>query len=355
MSRRTGWRTRGAQEQVAAAIDAVLDERPQRGEEILTVPDAQVEDSPYQARTAIDATDLADLAEGMRTVGFQGVLLVRVHPRREGQYQLVYGHRRRLAWRRVCAERDTRCDLPVLVRSFTDQQVLTIGAQENLQRADLTPLEEAQLLVWHQQLYFELSLGEIGVLLGKSENWAKKRSQVAQLPEPFKDVLRQHPTLMSQVLEAVRLWERDQVRALALVGQIGRESLTLVEVRALVQESLAPQNREVRHNQFVNELIVTERTNEGSRAARSAPDDAVVLGHAAPPLTRGRDTDLAVADAALIQGIKLQAADMRRVLSAWSAAAQHSLEVRRELLAHGAEIVSDLDRLMGLLSRIQDG
>lgn len=200
-------------------------------------------------------------------------MLVRTHPRREGCYQLVYGHRRRLAWQRVCAERGARCELPVLVRSFTDQQLLTVGAQENLQRADLTPLEEAQLVVWHQQLYFELSLGEIGALLGKSESWAKKRSQVAQLPEPFKDVLRRNPTMMSQVLEVARLWDRDQQRALELVDRVGSDALTLVEVRALVQEVLSPRVREEEHNQSVDELIVTERTSEATTRGASEQRD----------------------------------------------------------------------------------
>jgi ParB/RepB/Spo0J family partition protein len=354
MSRRSGWRSRGAQEQTAAAIDAVLDERPQRGEEILTVSDALVEDSPYQARTVIDEAELAELAEGMRTAGFQGVLLVRAHPRHEGQYQLVYGHRRRLAWRRVCAERGVACDLPVLVRSFTDQQLLTVGAQENLQRADLTPLEEAQLVVWHQQLYFELSLGEIGALLGKSESWAKKRSQVAQLPEPFKGVLRQHPTMMSQILEVARLWQRDQGRALDLVGQVGRESLTLAEVRALVQEALAAQHRETQHNQFVNEPIVTEGTRESGQVSRAEQDHTAAPGRSQQP-PRGRVTDPAAVDEAMMQGIRLQAADVRRVLSEWSTAAQRSPEVQRELLAQGSAIVSDLEQLMELLARLKDG
>lgn len=351
MSRRAGWRARGAQDQAAAAIDAVLDERPQRGEEILTVPDAQVEDSPYQARTTIDEAELAELAEGMRTSGFQGVLLVRAHPQREGQYQLVYGHRRRLAWQRVCAERGTRCELPVLVRSFTDQQLLTVGAQENLQRADLTPLEEAQLVVWHQQLYFELSLGAIGALLGKSENWAKKRSQVAQLPEPFKHVLRQHPTMMSQVLEVARLWERDQQQALDLIDRVGRETLTLVEVRALVQEALSPRAREEMHNQFVDEPIVTERTNENEPPA-PAEQEAPARSQLPAPRPRGvSPIQLPEADSAIIHAVRLQAADIRRVLNEWALAAERSPALRQELLTRGGEIVSDLERLMEQLAR----
>jgi ParB family chromosome partitioning protein len=155
MSNKRGqWLTRRGQADVAAAIDQVIDQQPRPGEQVQEVPDELIEDSPYQARQSLDETSLEELTQGMREVGFQGVLIIRPHgdlaQRQHGYFQLVYGHRRHAAWRRVCTERGEPCVVPVVLREVTDERMLTIGAQENLQRADLTPLEEAQIVAWHK-------------------------------------------------------------------------------------------------------------------------------------------------------------------------------------------------------------
>jgi ParB family transcriptional regulator, chromosome partitioning protein len=188
MSNKRGqWLTRRGQADVAAAIDQVIDQQPRPGELVQEVPDELIEDSPYQARQSLNATSLEELAQGMREVGFQGVLIIRPHgdpmQRRRGCFQLVYGHRRRAAWRRVCTEQGKRCVVPVIVREVTDERMLTIGAQENLQRADLTPLEEAQIVAWHEKTFYPASQAAIGRMLGKSESWVKTRSRIHRLPD----------------------------------------------------------------------------------------------------------------------------------------------------------------------------
>ncbi|MFL5806156.1 MAG: ParB/RepB/Spo0J family partition protein [Roseiflexaceae bacterium] len=195
--KRGTWIARRGQADADLAIDQVIDQRPQPGEQIQMLADDQIADSPYQARRPFDEQSVEELAQGMREAGFQGVLVVRPHSdppmRRRGAVQLVYGHRRRVAWRRVCAERGEPCLLPVVIREIEDQQLLTIGAQENLQRQDLDPVEEAQIVAWHQQMYFEKNQAAIGALLGKSEDWVKTRSRIQKLPDALKDRLRQRP------------------------------------------------------------------------------------------------------------------------------------------------------------------
>src|SRR6266516_7069722 len=101
-SQRGTWIARRGQAGVEAAIDQVLDRQPQVGEQIQQVPDDRIEDSPYQARQPFSDDSVEELAQGMREVSFQGVLIVRPHSdpakRRHGLFQLVYGHRRRAAW-----------------------------------------------------------------------------------------------------------------------------------------------------------------------------------------------------------------------------------------------------------------
>ncbi len=236
--------------------------------------DEQIADSPYQARRPFDEQSVEELAQGMREAGFQGVLIVRPHSdppqRRRGVVQLIYGHRRRVAWRRVCAERGEPCLLPVAIREISDQQLLTIGAQENLQRQDLDPVEEAQIVAWHQQMYFDKNQAEIGALLGKSEDWVKTRSRIHKLPEPLKDRLRQRPRAISQILELGALYTREPEAALSLADQVVKEQLTLDAVREAVRNYVRPASsggdiRDEKNNQRGTALVVTNGTSERER------------------------------------------------------------------------------------------
>jgi hypothetical protein len=51
------------------------------------------------------------------------------------------------------------------VREISDAELLTIGAQENSQRQDLDPIEEAQIVAWHERMFFDKNQAEIGAML----------------------------------------------------------------------------------------------------------------------------------------------------------------------------------------------
>lgn len=336
MSRRqSGWKARGGQPDAAAAIDMVLDERPQPGERVLFVDDSLVDDSPYQARALYNPGQLTELAQGMHEVGFQGVLLVRAHPAKPGRFELVFGHRRRLAWRQVCAERADSCRLPVIVRAFSDAQLLTIGAQENLQREDLGPLEEAQVVAWHRQLFFERSLAEIGTMLGKSESWVKARSQVAQLPDPLKDVLRDHPDLMSHVLEVARVWKKNPAAATRLATLAATDQLTLAQVRAAVRDVLEPDARDNKHKQSVDGPPVTEDTG-----AESPTLGGVEMRPERRAAVDTRD------DGGHVRAIQRQTAEIQRVLMEWSIAVERTPAQRAAVGAACGQLIADLEQLL---------
>lgn len=292
MSKRPGWKRQSwqdAEAEIAQAVGLTV----QAGDQVLQVPDELLEDSPYQARAAYDDAVLAELAQGMAETGFVGVLFARPVPGSsaggQARYQLIYGHRRRRAWRMVCAGRGVPCVLPVVIRELSDQQLLTVGAQENLQREDLAPLEEAQLVVWHQELYYPAGLGEIGRMLGKSEDWAKTRARVAQLPEPLKDVLRRAPHLMTGLLEVSRLWERDSAAALALAEHAEREGLNLRQIRSMVADALGQGTaREEEHNRRVNALNVNEFTD----GAPAQAGDATASPESRSPILGARTVNL---------------------------------------------------------------
>lgn len=247
-SKRGTWISRRGQVGADAAIDQVIDRQPQPGEQVQQIADALIEDSPYQARQAFNDESVEDLAQGMRAAGFHGVLIVRPHgephKRRSGMFQLVYGHRRRAAWRQVCMDRGELCVLPVIVRSVSDEQMLLIGAQENLQRQDLDPVEEAQLVAWHERMFGNKNQTEIGAMLGKSSDWVSTRSRIHRLPDGLKERLRQRPRAISQMLELGVLDAQQPDAALELADRVVNENLTLNALRALIRGYTRPEQRE---------------------------------------------------------------------------------------------------------------
>ena len=104
----------------------------------LMVPVEKVHPNPEQPRRSFDAEQLQDLANSIAARGIIQPLIVRANPRRPGEYEIVAGERR---WR--AAQMAQLHEVPVLVRDFNDTEVLEVAIVENIQRADLNPVEEA--------------------------------------------------------------------------------------------------------------------------------------------------------------------------------------------------------------------
>ena len=146
-------------------------------------------------------------------------------------------------FRRV-AERGQPCLLPVVVREVSDAQMLTIGAQENLQRQDLDPVEEAQIVAWHEQVFFDKNQSQLGAMLGKSSDWVSVRSRIHKLPNGLKERLRQRPRAIAQMLELGSLSTQQPEVALTLAERVVHENLTLDAIRGLVRGYARPEPRD---------------------------------------------------------------------------------------------------------------
>jgi ParB family chromosome partitioning protein len=315
MSRNRGaWISRRGQAGAEAAIDQVIDRQPQSGEQVQQLPDERIEDSPYQARQPFSDDSVEDLAQGMREAGFQGVLIVRPHgdlaKRRRGVVQLVYGHRRRIAWRQVCAEHGAPCLLPVVTREVSDAQLLTIGAQENLQRHDLDPIEEAQIVAWHERMFFDKNQAEIGAMLGKSSDWVSVRSRIHKLPDGLKDRIRRRPRAISQILELGSLYAQQPDAALALADRVVHENLTLDTIRTLVRGYARPGRRE------------SSRAESIEHRGTAIPVQEITDDLIQPQMTRIRDKRNERRGTAT--AIQAQATDERPILPLSSAPADRS-------------------------------
>lgn len=102
------------------------------------VPVEQIIPNPDQPRRAFDPEALAELAASIKNRGVLQPLIVRPHPTEPGLYQIVAGERR---WR--ASQMARLHELPVIIRALNDTEVLEVALIENIQRANLNPIEEA--------------------------------------------------------------------------------------------------------------------------------------------------------------------------------------------------------------------
>ncbi|MEL6376969.1 MAG: ParB/RepB/Spo0J family partition protein, partial [Pseudomonadota bacterium] len=129
-----------------------------------TVPIELIEPNPDQPRRDFEQKALDDLAASIREKGVIQPLIVRRNPRRDGAYEIVAGERR---WR--ASQLAKLHEVPVIIREFSDEEVLEIAIIENIQRADLNPVEEA---FGYTQLMekFGHTQEKLAIALGKSRS-----------------------------------------------------------------------------------------------------------------------------------------------------------------------------------------
>ena len=157
---------------------------PPPGTQPRRLPVAFLRANPHNPRKSFDAEDLADLAASIREKGVVQPILVRPVPGSADRYEIIAGERR---WR--AAQKAGLHDVPVVVHDVSDQEALELAIIENVQRADLNPLEEA---VGYQQLidghaYSQVQLAEV---IGKSRSHIANTLRLLKLPEPVKEYLR---------------------------------------------------------------------------------------------------------------------------------------------------------------------
>jgi ParB family transcriptional regulator, chromosome partitioning protein len=101
------------------------------------IPLDQIERNPFQTRTHVDEEQLAELAASITANGVVQPILVR--PLASGRFQLIAGERR---WR--ASQVAGKATIPAILRQVSDEQAMEITIVENLQRADLNPMEQAR-------------------------------------------------------------------------------------------------------------------------------------------------------------------------------------------------------------------
>ncbi|MBQ5469963.1 MAG: ParB/RepB/Spo0J family partition protein, partial [Acetobacter sp.] len=159
--------------QLGRGLEALFDED-RSGIQFLSVD--VLEPGDFQPRQEIDAELLQELASSIQEHGVLQPILVRPHPHIAGQYQIIAGERR---WRAaVIAQCQT---VPVYMRDLSETEAKVAALIENLQRADLNPIEEAEGLYCLLEEH-HLSQEELARTVGKSRPHVANMLRLLRLP-----------------------------------------------------------------------------------------------------------------------------------------------------------------------------
>lgn len=152
------------------------------GSALQTVPINAIKANPFQPRREFAEADLRDLEASLKANGLLQPVTVRPSPDGNG-YELIAGERRlraatRLGW----------AEIPAVVRATDDRDALTLALVENLQRADLDPVEESD---GYQRLIeeFALSQQEVADVVGKERSTVANALRLRQLPPAVRELL----------------------------------------------------------------------------------------------------------------------------------------------------------------------
>ena len=130
---------RGLGRGLDALLGAGASTGPEPGEDLVELPVEQLQAGAHQPRRNFDAAALDSLADSIRAQGVVQPIVVR--PVAGGRYEIVAGERR---WR--AAQKAGLKNIPAVVRNMEDRAAMAVALVENIQRADLNPLEEATAL-----------------------------------------------------------------------------------------------------------------------------------------------------------------------------------------------------------------
>lgn len=214
--------------------------------------------NPDQPRRAFDETALAELAASIKEKGIIQPLIVRA---KGDLYEIIAGERR---WR--AAQRAQLHEVPVIIRDFSDTEVLEIAIIENIQRADLNPVEEAQ---GYRQLIerFGHTQDKLAEAMGKSRSHIANLMRLLNLPEDVQALLRDGKLSMGH---ARALITADLPSTLA--RRVVAEGLSVRQTEALVKKPAEEAKRAARKQLRAKDPDLQALENDLSAALKMRVD-----------------------------------------------------------------------------------
>jgi len=213
------------------------------------LPIEKVIANPNQPRQDFNKEDLEDLTRSIASRGIIQPIIVRVSKENNDLYQIVAGERR---WR--ADQKAQLHEVPVVVRDFTDEELLEVAIIENVQRSNLNPVEEA--LAYKALIdNFNYTQEQVATGLGKSRSHVANLLRLLNLPE--------------KVLKYVRVGSLSSGHARTLVGH--KQALALANI--MIEENMSVREAEIYVKQRLDRKNLNKKINRKDADTRALEAD----------------------------------------------------------------------------------
>jgi ParB family chromosome partitioning protein len=223
-------------------IESLLGPRPQAApaQEVtgkpLEIAVDQIEPNPNQTRTAFDAAKLTELAQSIAATGVVQPIVVRELP--GGRYQLIMGERR---WR--ASQAAGKATIPAIVRQVSDEQAMEMTIVENLQRADLNPMEQARAFE-RLSREFNLTQEQIATRTGKDRASVGNFIRLLKLTKSIQNLVEQGELSFGHARALLALESSKSLTD--AVERILGEHLSVRQTEAMIATMLNPERKPMR-------------------------------------------------------------------------------------------------------------
>ena len=210
-------------------IDALFQEskeEQQPDEQVVELEISEIRPNPYQPRKTFNEEALEELAKSIKKSGVFQPIIVRKSSVKG--YEIIAGERRYRA-----SKLAKKTEIPAIIREFNEEQMMEVAVLENLQREDLTPLEEAEA---YNTLMEKLNLTQTQVSerLGKSRPYIANYLRLLGLPGKVKLMLQDGSLSMGQARTLLAV--KDEEKLMELAEKTVKEGLTVRQLEQLVAQ-----------------------------------------------------------------------------------------------------------------------
>lgn len=231
-----------------------------------SIPISRIRPNPYQPRKQFNEEELLELQASLRTNGLLNPIAVRPASSGEG-FELIAGERRlraasALGWP----------EIPAIVKEIDDQTLLTLALVENLQRADLNPMEEAEGYR-HLMQNFSLTQAEVAEVTGKDRSTVANLLRLLHLPATVRRMVHERQITLGHARALLTL--EDEQAMIALAKEIVARGLSVRDVEQRARLGVAPR---IKRSRSPEKTVVTK--------------DSTALRHVQEELRRHLQTDV---------------------------------------------------------------
>jgi ParB family chromosome partitioning protein len=196
----------------------------------------QIDRNPLQTRTQFDPVKLKELSRSIAATGVVQPIVVKQMA--NGRYQLIMGERRWLA-----SFEAGKATIPAIVREVSDVQAMEMTIVENLQRADLNPIEQARAYFRLGQ-QFKMTHDEMATRTGKDRASVTNFLRLLKLPQEIQDMVERGELTFGHARALLALEETNRIEAAS--ARVLKEQMSVRQAELYVQDLLNPEAKAIR-------------------------------------------------------------------------------------------------------------